>query len=189
MNEKRCSKCLIVKPINLFPKCKGGKFGVRGNCRECEKIRQKEYRDANKDKKKELWASWFERNTEYNKSRWKDYYYKNAEKQRDRVSRYKKNNPYKYLAYNAKRRSSKLQATPNWLSEVQLQSIEHFYWLAKDLFSVTGEVYHVDHIVPLQGEHVCGLHVPWNLQVLPSDINIKKGNSFAAETEAKDPED
>ena len=187
--DKKCSICSRVKSTDLFPKSRGGKYGVRGNCKECDKARQKKYRQENKDKIKELWVNWFERNTEYNRSRWREYYYSNAEEQRERTRSYKKKNPHKYLAYNAKRRSSKLQATPSWLSAAQLQSIEHFYWLAKDLFLVTGEVYHVDHIVPLQGEHVCGLHVPWNLQVLPSDINIKKGNSLATKAQAKDSED
>ena len=75
----------------------------------------------------------------------------------------------------AKRRARKINATLK-LSSEQLQQIQDFYWLAKDLASVTGETYHVDHIVPLQGKNVCGLHVPWNLQVLPADINLSKGN-------------
>tara|TARA_R110002126_G_scaffold279945_1_gene427065 strand:+ start:372 stop:830 length:459 start_codon:yes stop_codon:yes gene_type:complete len=56
------------------------------------------------------------------------------------------------------------------------KEIQNFYWLARDLKSVTGEEYHVDHIVPINGKNVCGLHVPWNLQVLPADINMSKGN-------------
>ena len=71
---------------------------------------------------------------------------------------------------------SKRRACPPWLSESHIKEIETLYWLASDLKSVTGETYHVDHIVPLLSDHVCGLHVPWNLQVLPEDVNLSKGN-------------
>jgi len=71
---------------------------------------------------------------------------------------------------------SKSNGTPPWLTETHKKEIENFYWLSKDLECITGEKYHVDHIMPIRGENICGLHVPWNLQVLPSDINIKKSN-------------
>jgi hypothetical protein len=67
---------------------------------------------------------------------------------------------------------------PTWLSEEQLSVIADFYAHAKDCEVVSGEKYHVDHIVPLQGKDICGLHVPWNLQVLPADVNISKSNKY-----------
>jgi hypothetical protein len=77
------------------------------------------------------------------------------------------------------RRESVRQATPSWLSEVQKDEINQMHWLARDLEITSGGTYQVDHIVPLRGKNVCGLHVPWNLQILPSDINLSKGNRFS----------
>jgi hypothetical protein len=73
-------------------------------------------------------------------------------------------------------RKGKREGTPSWLTQDQLKQIEYTYALARDCKVTTGEPYEVDHIVPLRGENVCGLHVPWNLQVLPRDINAGKGN-------------
>jgi hypothetical protein len=78
--------------------------------------------------------------------------------------------------------ASKLNATPNWLTQEHHDQIKLIYAHAKECELLTGDKYHVDHIVPLQGENVSGLHVPWNLQVLPADINIKKSNSYGEET-------
>lgn len=68
-------------------------------------------------------------------------------------------------------------ATPKWLNKEQKQQIADTYELMRDCRTITGEHYHVDHIVPLRGDNICGLHVPWNLQVLPSDVNISKSNN------------
>ena len=184
MQEKECSLCKSLKPVDLFPKCKGGRFGVRGNCKDCESKRQKVYRQNNPEKIKTLWKSWYEDNSSYNQERWQAYYQSNDERLKEGAKLHKKLNPHRYAHYNAKRRSAKLKATPTWLTSSQLKEIEDLYWLSQDLQRVTGFTYHVDHIVPLQGRGVCGLHVPWNLQVLPSDINLQKGNSLAAEAEA-----
>jgi len=77
---------------------------------------------------------------------------------------------------SALRKKRNRQATPKWLTKEHKQQIVDTYELMRDCRAVTGEDYHVDHIVPLRGENICGLHVPWNLQVLPAYVNISKAN-------------
>lgn len=84
--------------------------------------------------------------------------------------------PDKARARNARREASKIQATPSWLTEYQMLQIEFMYTCAAYIEWCTGQKYHVDHIIPLNGKHVRGLHVPYNLQILPAIENIKKGN-------------
>ena len=76
----------------------------------------------------------------------------------------------------AKRRAAKLQATPLWLTTHQLQEIDEYYAMAKELEKVFPWPQHVDHIEALQGNDVCGLHVSWNLQILSRKANLEKGN-------------
>lgn len=61
-------------------------------------------------------------------------------------------------------------ATPPWLTEAMVEEMKVVYLGARD-------DQHVDHIVPLKGRTVCGLHVPWNLQVLSGPENLRKSNS------------
>lgn len=65
------------------------------------------------------------------------------------------------------------------LTEEESEKVKQFYWLARDLKAVTGEEYHVDHIKPLSKG---GLHHPDNLQILPSDLNLKKGARYEEST-------
>ena len=109
---------------------------------------------------------------------YKEYYRNNTETIKKTQKKWFQANLDRHCASQQKRRASKLNATPSWLTFEQEQEIKNFYWLAKDLKSFTGEKYEVDHIVPLKGKTVCGLHVPWNLQVLPEDLNRQKNSAF-----------
>ena len=85
-------------------------------------------------------------------------------------------NKDKKAALQSKRRAAQLQRTPKWLTEDDLWMIEEAYHLAQLRTEMLGIPYHVDHIIPLQGKKVSGLHVPSNLQVIPAQENIKKSN-------------
>ena len=75
-------------------------------------------------------------------------------------------------------RAIKLQRTPKWLTKLQRYHSRLFYECATAMSKETGIKFHVDHIVPLRSELVSGLHVPWNLQVIPASMNCAKGNKL-----------
>lgn len=91
---------------------------------------------------------------------------------------YRKNNPDKVAASSAEYRAKRKLACPKWLSKEDKIKISEFYKIRNQLTSEIGISHHVDHIVPLQHKEVCGLHVPWNLQILTAEENISKSNSF-----------
>jgi hypothetical protein len=89
-----------------------------------------------------------------------------------RSREYAKRHPGRVNALTAKRRARLARATPSWLDERQLVEIRGLYELAQEL----GPGWEVDHIVPIRSPLVCGLHVPWNLRVIPTTENRRKGN-------------
>lgn len=76
----------------------------------------------------------------------------------------------------AKRRAHRIHAVPKWLTQHQLDLMEIQYQTAEHLTRIFGIPHEVDHIIPLQGKTVCGLHVPWNLRVITREQNRKDGN-------------
>ena len=113
---------------------------------------------------------------EGNKLRAKEWRERNKEQARDNVNKWHKENPEKSSSYKAKYRYSRMKATPSWLTEEQLESMTKLHEYCRELEKLIPEKYHVDHIIPLQGKNVCGLNVPWNLQILEAKANIRKGN-------------
>ena len=76
------------------------------------------------------------------------------------------------------RRRKHREAAPKWLTKVQKSQIRELYKMAITMTKTTGEQYVVDHIAPLRSDVVCGLHVPWNLRVIPRQENLLKSNKL-----------
>ncbi len=136
---------------------------------------------TNKEKIAEKQKVYYESNRETILKRNKIYQQKDFAKASARKSKkaYKQANPEKVTAMTAKRRSQKLQATPKWMTKADFAAIQEWYKLAKELQWLSEEKLHVDHIIPLQGRDVCGLHIASNLQILPASENVSKGNKVA----------
>ena len=103
----------------------------------------------------------------------------NLSSSRKSSANWKKNNPGHNSAIVAKRRADRIQRTPAWLTGEQLTAMDKLYKQAAWLTRITGVKWHVDHIVPLKGKNVSGLHIPSNLQVIPARENLRKGNRLA----------
>ena len=77
----------------------------------------------------------------------------------------------KLNAQSGLRRARKIKATPDWITKEQKKEIGKIYMSCPKGF-------HVDHIIPLKGKNVCGLHISNNLRVVPASINLHKANRF-----------
>jgi hypothetical protein len=135
--------------------------------------KRKEYRQSNAEtiaeRKRAAYLSDIDRQRESRK----EWQRNNPEKVAARNARWKKANPDKVLASTIKRLSHIQRATPSWANEF---FIAEAYHLAKVREKVLGGKWHVDHVIPLRGKTVCGLHVENNLQVIPATMNLRKGN-------------
>jgi hypothetical protein len=163
--------------------CKHGHIALRktkGSCVDCLKI---EWEETNA--KRALLPK-----SEASKNAGKKYYENNKElvklkalgrsndDRRQYRNTWKENNPELVKADNKHRRNKHRLATPNWLTQEHKAQIKQKYIEAMAITRGTGVAHVVDHIVPLRGELVSGLHVPWNLAVITSKANSKKSNKI-----------
>ena len=136
------------------------------------------WREANKEKTKARVKAWQQTNKEKLKAYDKARYEANKEKRKAQTKEWQQANKDKVNAKFAKRHAAKLNRTPGWLTEEDLGKIKEFYKEAQKRKEETGEEWHVDHIIPLQGENISGLHVPDNLQLLRAKENTSKANRY-----------
>ena len=155
---------------------------TKGNCIECIKedwVSDNERRKAlpKSEASKAAGKRYYEKNKEVVKAKAAT---RPREHQRQYRETYRINNPdYHKVKCNARRRRHR-EATPAWLTKEQKDNIKQLYIEAQKLTKLTGVRYEVDHIIPLTNDSVCGLHVPWNLQVIPKLENLKKANKIVA---------
>jgi post-segregation antitoxin (ccd killing protein) len=188
---KVCVVCNNSKPLSEFYKRVDSPDGYRNDCKKCRsantlknyysdqevhKSKFREYysqrKNANPNLSAELYAKNREKSLEYSR----DYYQANAEERKAKQRLWSKTNRGIANALGRRYKLKKAKATPLWLTPEQIYNMQCTYKVAAQLSETSSQKWHVDHIVPIRGKDVCGLHVPWNLQLLPAKMNMQKGN-------------
>lgn len=158
---KTCYKCKEEKPLEAFCSNKNKPDGKNSLCKVCANAASKQWKEANKDKVAAYDKEWQE---------------KNKDKKAKNYKKWQQNNKGSVNAYNSKRRADEKAATPSWADLDKIKSLynvaQYFDWISGGFVK-----HHVDHIVPLRGRNVCGLHVENNLQILIDKDNLRKSNN------------
>lgn len=189
MSTKKCCKCKEEKSLVTFSKNQDWCKPCSKSWHAANKEKRKIYREANRAHISAVRKAWHEANRETQLKKmqaWKQannekviaYRMSNLEKKVASNKSWRQSNPDKVNAITAKRRSRKLQASPKWMTKADFEAIREWYVLAKELQWLSEEPLQVDHIIPLQGKDVCGLHIASNLQILPASENIQKSNKM-----------
>lgn len=205
MAVKECTTCKVVKPFSDFHKRKASRDGLMPLCKVCNTKKSIARYWSNPEAKSEYDRQYREKNYEKVIARSRAYVTAHAEQNREKARKlretapdlvrqrirrslakpigkekhlargrqWRARNPAIASAWVAKRRAAKLNATPSWAIPF---FIAEAYSLARLRQKLTGIRWHVDHIVPLRGKTVCGLHVHHNLQVIPATLNHRKTN-------------
>lgn len=144
-------------------------------CVECQAVLSKEYRQRHLGRILEREQAERTKSREHRRQYAVSRYAENKQAVRAATEKWRQANKAVDAAKAARRKAAKLRATPPWANQDRVVAL---YQIAADLTRETGTRHEVDHIVPLQGETVCGLHVHWNLQILTKSENSRKKNKF-----------
>ena len=169
IDGKICSRCKVFKQASMFSKNTRSKIGLQSKCRQCVS----ELHFLNREKRLKTQKAYYEKNKEkINKSNM-EWAAKNRDVVNRNIKKWKEKNKELVYFYTATRRARKKNATPAWADVDRIKyKYAHCHWLNKTF----GYNMHVDHIIPLSGKNVCGLHVHTNLQIIPAEENMKKSN-------------
>ncbi len=153
-------------------------------CVACTKIKLAAYREANREtllvKKRAHAKKYAVENYDLVRAIAKKAYDNRRPEQIANANRnakvWRDKNKERVLSWTRKRQADKLRRTPVWLTKDDHWMIEQAYEIAAIRTQMFGFPWHVDHVLPLRGKTVSGLHVPSNLQVIPGVENLRKGN-------------
>ena len=161
-----------------------------GDCIICKRVKKYKKRDAlrkiKREEKQKLKASpeYIEAKRLAKQAYHRKYYitYTKTEAQKEAKREYKKqwrkNSSAMLAEALRRRRAGKVKRTPKWITNEDIWLMREVYCLAAKRTKLHRFIWHVDHIIPLHGKTVSGLHVPNNLQVIPALLNCKKGNKL-----------
>lgn len=156
--------------------CKRGHLAPRvtatGTCTECRRRLELERYHANPKKTKARIKAKYAKNAEALRQKRREHYAANIESARaeaiPRSRAWRKNNPGHRNALSRSYELAKTHRTPAWANTA----------IIVEFYKGCPEGYHVDHIIPLRGKYVSGLHVENNLQYLPAVENLHKANRY-----------
>jgi hypothetical protein len=178
---KVCAGCKTDKTLSEFSRQAKSMDGHRTKCKACTKIDNADWYLRNREDKLAKNKKWALENKEarnalsrkYQKQR-KDYY---SAHNKEWHKKHKDDPAFRErVRVKSRNRIARVkQATPSWISAIEAAQMQEFYDIAKARSMQTGERYEVDHIIPLGGSVVSGLHVPWNLQIIKEKENLAKG--------------
>ena len=171
MSSKPCSDCGATKPLSEFATAATCRDGHRSYCKTCHKRRKDRWRAANAKHHSEKGIAWRAANPEKAKAvqAAADIKRKLSGATRAAAKRRREADPDRHRAYLAHRRAKLQKATPVWADK---KAISEIYKEAKRR-GLT-----VDHVIPVMGKLVSGLHVANNLQLIPLTENIRKHNKY-----------
>lgn len=183
---KTCKRCNTEKSIDCFST--NGKSGHHPVCKECRSYIAREDRIKNIERAREYDRNKYARTRDQRLAANKRYYTENRDKrlqqERERYARksehikrsaqtYRIANREKVYEWNGTRRAQLRNSVPLWADRKEIAEV---YRKEKSASYSTGVKHHVDHIIPLSGDLVCGLHVIENLQVITAEQNLRKSN-------------
>jgi len=179
-----CKTCGQDKPLaEFYVRKETGKH--RTQCKACHRLKTDEWAADNREKRRSIALKYAKANypkIRANKARYRAedplrmrrWALENPEKMQAARDRWDAANRHRKTEHAAARRARLLQAIPAWADRGAMAAI---YREARRMTEQTGETWEVDHIVPLAGKTVCGLHVEHNLQVIRRPENRKKSRT------------